>query len=70
MEQEREEDYELIHDPEERVDDPEEFRPELFMSRQERRWIILGALKSTLLIASAYLAGTALVIWLMLTLWL
>lgn len=65
----QDEDYELIHDPEERIDDPDEFRPELQFSKQERRWIIFGALKTTLLIALVYLAGLGLIIWLLLKLW-
>lgn len=61
----------MIREPGERipeVDEPE--RPELQLSRQERCWVALGALKSALLIGFAYLAGIGLIIWLMLTLWL
>lgn len=67
----RREEGEMIREPGERipeVDEPE--RPELQLSRQERRWVALGALKSALLIGFAYLAGIGLIIWLMLTLWL
>lgn len=67
----RGEEDEMIREPGERipeVDEPE--RPELQLSRQERRWVALGALKSALLIGFVYLAGIGLIIWLMLALWL
>lgn len=38
-------------------------------TKEERRWAILGALKSTLLIGGAYLIGMAVVILLMLKFW-
>lgn len=43
--------------------------PELLLTRQERRWIALGALKSALLIGAVYLIAAALLIWLMLAIW-
>lgn len=43
--------------------------PELSLTRQERRWIALGALKSALLIGAVYLIAAALLIWLMLAIW-
>lgn len=43
--------------------------PEIKLTRQERRWVILGALKSVLLIASVYLIAGALLIWLLLKIW-
>ena len=62
--------YEIIHDPDERVEDPDTFRPELQLSRHERRWVALGALKAALLIGLVYLAVIALIIWLMLHFWM
>lgn len=48
----------------------EEFQePKIKLTRQERRWVILGALKSVLLIASVYLIAGALLIWLLLKIW-
>lgn len=66
----REEDYEVIHDQEERREDADEFRPELQLSRQERHWIALGALKSALLIGAVYMGILALIIWVMLKFWM
>lgn len=66
----RDEENEVIHDPEERVDDPDEFRPELQFSRQERIWIAFGALKSALLIGMVYMGVLGLIIWLMLKVWM
>ncbi len=43
--------------------------PKVQLNRQERRWFILGALKSALMIAAVYLIGAALLIWLMLKIW-
>lgn len=43
--------------------------PKVQLSKEERRWFILGALKSTLLIGSVYLIGAALLIWFLLTIW-
>lgn len=43
--------------------------PEIKLTRQERRWVIMGALKSVLLIASVYLIAGALLIWLLLKIW-
>lgn len=43
--------------------------PRLMLTRKERRWVALGALKSALLIGSVYLIGGAILIWLMLFLW-
>ena len=62
-------DYVPYDDPvdpekEERAD-----RPELELTRQEKRWVALGALKGALLIGLAYLIGGAALIWLMLALW-
>ncbi|MDD7389139.1 MAG: hypothetical protein PUG60_05665 [Lachnospiraceae bacterium] len=61
--------HELIHDPDEHVPEEEEVRPEEQLTRQERRWYIMGALKSTLLIGSAYVIGFAVIILLMLWFW-
>lgn len=66
----QEEDYEVIHDPEENVEDSEEVRPEMQFSKQESRWIALGALKAALMIGSVYMIVLGLVIWLMLKIWL
>lgn len=44
-------------------------RPELKLTKQESRWVALGALKAALLIGSVYLIGGALLIWAMLALW-
>lgn len=49
--------------------DEENEEPKLELNRQERRWIIMGALKSALLIASVYIIGGALLIWFLLTVW-
>lgn len=49
--------------------DEENEEPKLQLSRQERHWIIMGALKSALLIASVYIIGGALLIWFLLTVW-
>lgn len=65
-----EEEYEIIHDQEERVEDPEEFHPELQLSREERRWIALGALKSALMIGAVYIVVLGLIIWFMLKIWM
>lgn len=43
--------------------------PEIKLTRQERRWVIMGALKSVLLIASVYVIAGALLIWLLLKIW-
>lgn len=51
------------------LEDEEIQKPEIKLTRQERRWIILGALKSVLLIASVYIIGGALLIWLLLKIW-
>lgn len=40
--------------------------PELELTRQERRWLIVGVLRTALLIGSIYLIGAALLIWLIL----
>lgn len=66
----RDDDYELIHDPEERIEDPDEFRPELQLSRQERRWVAFGALRAALMIGLVYLAAIGLIIWIMLKVWM
>ena len=47
----------------------EPLAPEMKLSRQERRWIILGVLKGALLIGGVYIVGAALLIWLMLAIW-
>lgn len=65
----QEQDEELIRDPGERVEKEDDFRPEYEFSRQEKRWVVLGALKGALLIAAAYLGGMAFIIWLMVTFW-
>ena len=57
----------LYEDPEELEEEPLE--PELKLSRQEQRWIVLGALKSALLIGGVYIVGAALLIWFLLAIW-
>lgn len=47
----------------------ESSEPELELTRQERRWVIWGALRAALLIGAVYIVGGALLIWLMLTIW-
>ena len=47
----------------------ESFEPELELTRQERRWVIWGALRAALLIGAVYIVGGALLIWLMLAVW-
>lgn len=61
---------EIIHDPDEHVPDGKEVRPEEELTREERRWYVMGALKSTLLIGGAYVAGFAVIILLMLWFWM
>ncbi|MBQ8856518.1 MAG: hypothetical protein IJ024_00085 [Lachnospiraceae bacterium] len=51
------------------VFEEEPLEPELKLSKQEQRWIILGALKGALLIGAVYIVGAALLIWLLLTIW-
>lgn len=63
------EDYEIIREPGERVPDDEEKHSEPELSRQQRRWYALGAMKSALLIGCAYLVGFAVIIALLLWLW-
>lgn len=48
---------------------PKQEQPELELTREEKRWVALGALKSALLIGSVYLIGGALLIGLMLLVW-
>ncbi len=55
--------------PEGLEDDAYSNEPGLTLTRKERRWVALGALKSALLIGSVYLIGGAVLIWLMLFLW-
>lgn len=62
-------DYEIIHEPNENVPDEENNRPEPELSRQERRWYALGALKSALLIGSVYVIALAVIIAVMLWVW-
>lgn len=57
----------LYREPDEMDEEPLE--PELRLSRQEQRWIILGALKSALLIGGIYIVGAGLLIWLLLAIW-
>ena len=57
----------LYEDPEELEEEPLE--PELKLSRQEQRWIVLGALKSALLIGGVYILGAGLLIWFLLAIW-
>lgn len=57
---------------EEEYEDPENEElqePKIKLTRRERRWFIMGALKSALLIASVYIIGGALLIWLLLKIW-
>ncbi len=55
--------------PESLEDDAYSNEPGFTLTRKERRWVALGALKSALLIGSVYLIGGAVLIWLMLFLW-
>jgi hypothetical protein len=57
-----------------RHSEPEQLEPDRpwedhSMSREERRWYVLGALKASLLIALAFIVGLGLVIALMLLFW-
>ncbi len=61
-----EKDY-LYGEPEEMEE--ETLEPELRLTRQEQRWIIMGALKSALLIGGIYIVGAALLIWFLLAIW-
>ncbi len=64
----RKRDDELYYEPEIR-DEEEPETPEFELTKQERRWVALGALKSALLIGLVYIVGGALLIWLLLTVW-
>lgn len=66
----RKRDYEIIREPNEKVPEDENSRPELELSSQERRWYALGALKSALLIGSVYVIGLGVLIAVMLWIWL
>lgn len=61
------EDYNLYEEPDALEDEPLE--PEIRLTRQEQRWIVLGALKSALLIGGIYLVGAGLLIWFLLAIW-
>lgn len=65
-----EDDFDLIKDPGEETGQEDRPRPELELTRQEKKWIALGALKSGLLIGGVYLVGLGLLIWLMLKVWM
>ena len=64
----QEEQEEIIRDPGEVVEEERE-RPELQLTRREKRWVALGALKAALMIGSVYLVGGAVLIALMLLIW-
>ena len=49
--------------------DEELLEPELKLSKQEQHWIIMGALKSALLIGGAYIVGGGLLIWFLMAIW-
>jgi len=50
-------------------DEEQKKRPELELTKEEKRLVALGALKSGLLIALVYIIGGAVLIWLMLFFW-
>lgn len=60
---------------EERIYDEGETReediwePDLELTKEEQRWVTLGALKSALLIGMIYIVAAALLIWLLLRIW-
>ena len=60
-----EEDYEMIREPEKSSEDERQTWKKSDLTRQERRWFALGALKSGLLIGLVYLVGLGLAILLM-----
>lgn len=64
-----EEDYEMIREPGETTENEQQPQKELDITKQERRWVALGALKSGLLIGLVYLVGLGLAILLMTLLW-
>ncbi|MCI9137073.1 MAG: hypothetical protein HFH48_05855 [Lachnospiraceae bacterium] len=64
----QEEQEEIIRDPGEVVEEEIE-RPELQLTRREKRWVALGALKAALMIGSVYLVAGAVLIALMLLIW-
>ena len=67
MKQNRDEElYPELELPEE---EEQEKKPEFELTKQERRWAALGAMKAAFLIGMLYVLGGALLIWLMLTLW-
>lgn len=65
----QEDDFDLIKDPGEAAGEEDRPRPELELTRQEKRWIALGALKSGLLIGTVYLVVLGFLIWLMVKFW-
>lgn len=65
----RERDEESFYDSRIPESQEQDDKPELKLTRQERRWVILGAMKSALLIGLLYIAAGGILIWLMLRLW-
>jgi hypothetical protein len=62
--------YEIFREPGEEDREEEQHKDPLEgLTRQERRWVALGALKSGLLIGLVYLAAGAGLIGLMLLIW-
>lgn len=64
--QEENQQEEMICEPGERI---QQESPELQLTNREKYWVVLGVLKSSLLIGSAYLIGGAILIGLMLLAW-
>ncbi len=69
MEDERDE-INLIHDEGEDISDQgPKMIPNTELTPKERRWVILGALSSALLIALAFIVGLGIIIALMVIFW-
>lgn len=65
--QEENQQEEMICEPGERI---RQEPPELQLTNREKYWVVLGVLKSSLLIGCAYLIGGAVLIGLMLLVWM
>lgn len=45
------------------------WEPEFELTKEEQRWVALGALKSALMIGMIYIVAAAILIWIMLKIW-
>ncbi len=62
-------DYESEEGQDFPLEEEQEEKPEIQLTKQESRLVALGALKGGLLIGLVYLAAGALLIWLLLAFW-